>query len=468
MSALWQLSAAQLTQGYRNGDFTPGEVMEACLARVAEWQPHINALLMTDKGGAKLAASASRLRWARQTPLGPLDGVPVSINDNLHAGGLPTSWGSKLLQGFVARRDELPVARLRAAGAVVFGKTSLNEFTTQFNTANDLVGVTRNPWNLALTPGGPAGGAAAAVATGFGPLALATDAGGGIRRPASLCGVIAFKSSHGRVPREGGLPVIHLDYEQIGGVARSVRDVADLVRALASPAPGLGEAGAKPSRILFVTRVGAHPVEPAVATQVAAAAARLQALGHAVEQADQFDLVEPVNERWPRMSCSGIAWMLDHAASLPEFRLQPGQNPDLSQCSEAVRTNLDIGRKLGATALYDLLAAVQALKIALAEVFTRYDFILTPACAALPWPAEQPFPAQIDGQAVSPREHTVFTTFASAAGLPALVLPCGPIDGLPCGFQLVGPPGADAEVLALGLQYEQAHPRSDLWPQLPA
>jgi len=468
MGPLWQLSAAQLTQGYRAGDFTPGEVMDACLARVAQCQPHINAVLMADRGGAKLAASASRLRWARHTPLGPLDGVPVSLNDNLHAAGLPTSWGSKLLQGFVARRDEMPVARLRAAGAMIFGKTNLSEFTTQGHTASAVAGITRNPWNVELTPGGPAGGAAAAVASGCGPIALGTDAGGGIRRPAALCGVVGFKTSQGRVPREGGLPLIHLDYEQIGAVGRSVQDVIDLVRAVAAPAPGLPEAAAAPARILYVPRFGTHAVDPSIGVQVAVAASNLEALGHKVEQAGAFDLVEPVNERWPRVSCAGLAWMLERAAALPEFRLQPGQSLDLSQCGEAVRASVEVGRKLAAASLFELLAAVQELKLALAELFTRHDFILTPASAALPWPAEQSHPALIDGQPVSPRGHAIFTVFASAAGLPAVVLPAGQVNGLPCGFQLVGPPGADAELLAVAAQYEQAHPWSHLWPPLAA
>ena len=206
MTELWRLSAAQLTHGYANGDFTPGEVLDAVLNRVAECQPHTNAMVLVDRMGAKLASSASRLRWARGKPLGPLDGVPVSLKDNLQAGGLATSWGSKLLKGFVARRDELPVAKLRAAGAMLFGKTNLPEFAMQGYTGNPVSGVSRNPWNPALTPGGSSGGAAAAVAAGCGPLALATDGGGSIRRPASHCGLVGFKPTADAVPREGGLP----------------------------------------------------------------------------------------------------------------------------------------------------------------------------------------------------------------------------------------------------------------------
>ena len=165
MDELWRLSAAQLAQGYGSGAFTPVHALDAVLARIERWQPHANAMALVDAAGARQAAGASRLRWARHQPRSPLDGVPVTLKDNLNAGGLRTGWGSRLLDGFVARKDELPVARLRAAGAVVVGKTCLPEFAMQGTTSNRATGVTRNPWNLALTPGGSSGGAAAAVAT---------------------------------------------------------------------------------------------------------------------------------------------------------------------------------------------------------------------------------------------------------------------------------------------------------------
>ena len=148
--------------------------------------PRLNALVTLDAEGAARAAEESGARWRTGRPLGPLDGVPVTIKDNLHVRGLPTRWGSRALAGLVAERDELPVARLRDGGAVIFGKTNVPEFTMQGYTDNPVFGPTGNPWNPALTPGGSSGGAVALVAAGCCPLALGTDGGGSIRRPARI------------------------------------------------------------------------------------------------------------------------------------------------------------------------------------------------------------------------------------------------------------------------------------------
>lgn len=463
---LWQLSAAQLVDGYRRGTFTPLEALQACLDRAAHCQPLLNAMAWVDADGARLAAEASQRRWAQGQPLGPLDGVPITVKDNLHAAGLPTRWGSHLLEGFVASHDELPVARLRAAGAVLFGKTCLPEFAMQGYTSSAVSGITRNPWDTALTPGGSSGGAAAAVAAGCGPLALATDGGGSIRRPASHCGLVGFKPSAGVVPRSGGLPDIFLDYEVVGGMGRTVRDVADLISVLsASPLAVLlptSLAVASRLRILFVPQFGSHPVDEGIAAQVKKAALQFEALGHRVEEAASFTLVEEVNTLWPLLSAAGLAWMLANASDWPEFGLLPGQPPELTLCGEAAHASLRAGQAAGATGLFGLLAAVQTLKQQLAQVFANHDLVLTPATAALPWPAGQTHPATIAGQVVGPRGHAVFTAFANAAGLPAVALPCGSVQGLPTGFQLVARSGADSLLLALALRYEQARPWASL------
>jgi aspartyl-tRNA(Asn)/glutamyl-tRNA(Gln) amidotransferase subunit A len=464
MSELWQLDAAQLTEGYRRGDFTPGEALESCLARSAEQQPRINAINLLDRSGAKLAAGASRVRWARGTPLGPLDGVPLTIKDNLHAQGLPTTWGSKLLQGFVARKDELPVQRLRSAGAVIFGKTNLPEFAMLGYTANDVAGVTRNPWDPRLTPGGSSGGAAAAVAAGCGALALATDGGGSPRRPAGYCGLVGFKPSSGRVAREGGLPEIFLDFEVPGAIARTVLDAHRLLQAVAGePLQELPAAGA--ARILYVPRFGEQAVDPAIEASVAQAAQRFESLGHAVETAGAFHLADRVNACWSELSGAGLAWMLSEAGTLAEFGLAAGQAPDVGLCTPIIQEGLREALQTDAASLFEVFAAVHALKRELAGLFARHDFILTPAAAAMPWPAEQPYPQLIAGQAAAPRGHAVFTAFANAAGLPAIALPCGVSQGLPIGLQLVGAPQADRALLALAAQYESAAPWSMQWEQ---
>ncbi|MBC5765970.1 amidase [Ramlibacter albus] len=462
MTQLWRLDAAQLVQGYARGDFTPGEALDACLARLAATKA-LNAVIAEDRAGATVAAHASEARWKRGEPLGPLDGIPLTLKDNLHAAGLPTTWGSRLLEGFVPRDDELPVARLRAAGAVIFGKTNTPEFAMQGYTDNHVHGVTRNPWDPRLTPGGSSGGAAAAVAAGCGPLALATDGGGSIRRPASYCGLVGFKPSAGRVARGGGLPEIFLHFEVPGALGRTVADVHRLVEVVA------GEAAAtlRPppaARILYVPRFGAHPVDPGIASCVSAAARHLQALGHAIDEAPTFDIAERVNAAWPTLSGAGLAWMLKDASAFAEFGLAAGETPDVSRCMPAIRNGLREAQASDAAALFEALAAVHALERDLAVLFTRSDFILTPAAAAMPWPAEEPWPTRIAGQEVAPRGHAVFTAFANAAGLPAIALPCGVVDGLPVGLHLVAARGQDAQLLALAAQYEHAQPWGDRRP----
>ena len=462
---LWRLGAAQLAQGFRSGAFSPVEALEACLARAQACQSAANVFVHIDTEGARSAATASTARWSRGAPLGPLDGVPVSLKDNLHAAGLPTTWGSRLLGGFVAQSDELPVARLRAAGATLFGKTNLPEFALQGVTDNLVHGPTRNPWDLSRTPGGSSGGAAAAVALGCGPLALATDGGGSTRRPASHTGVVGFKPSGGLIERRGGLPEIFLDFEVPGVIGRHVADVRALAGVLA--ASTLDAAPAKPARILYVPRFARHPVDAGIAQRVDEAARQLASLGHTVEESAAADWAEDVNEAWPILSSVGLAWMLGDALRFPELGLAAGQRPDVSVCGISAQGNVMQGAGTDAAGLFSAFAAVHALNKRMDDVFARCDFILTPATAALPWPLPQTHPAEIAGEAVGPRGHAVFTAFANAAGLPAIALPCGFAGGLPVGLQLVGRRGADAALLAFALQYEQAFAWQGHWPPEP-
>ncbi|ROZ71227.1 amidase [Ramlibacter sp. WS9] len=462
MTELWRLGATALAEGYRSGAFDPVEVLNACLTRAAACQSAVNAFVHLDAERGRIAALASRERWARGAPLGPLDGVPISLKDNLHAAGMPTTWGSRLLRDFIAGSDELPVSRLRAAGAVIFGKTNLPEFALQGITDNLLHGPTRNPWDLSLTPGGSSGGAAAAVACGCGPLALVTDGGGSTRRPASHTGLVGFKPSAGLIARGGGLPEIFLEYEVPGMLGRHVSDVQSLAGVLAERA--LAHASARPARILYVPRFGSNPVEPGIAQRVAEAARQLASLGHAIEEAPPAEWAEEINEVWPVLSSAGLAWMLRDAARFPELRLPAGQAADLSLCGPSAQANAAQGGTANATALFAAFAAIHVLRKRMDEVFSHCDFILTPATAALPWPAQQSHPSEIGGTAVGPRGHAVFTAFANAAGLPAIALPCGFANVLPTGFQLVARPGADAALLALALQYEQAFPWHAHWP----
>jgi aspartyl-tRNA(Asn)/glutamyl-tRNA(Gln) amidotransferase subunit A len=458
------LPATTLAALFRARSLSPVEALAALEARIARLNPLLNALVARALE-AEAAAQASEARWRAGTPLSPLDGVPFSVKDNITVAGLPCAWGSPLYAGFTPETDELPVARLRAAGLVLLGKTNVPEFTLQGYTDNTVYGVTRNPWNTALTPGGSSGGAVAAVAAGLGPLALGTDGGGSIRRPASHAGLVGLKPSPGRIPRCDGLPAILLDCEQIGPIARTAADLAALLHLLApadarDPASLALPAFAVPAtlprlRIRWVPRYGANPVDPEIAASCAAAARALATLGHHVEEAPPpFDQDE-VNAIFGAIGQSGLAWLLDSL---------PGQP---SPVAEPLRQMAAAGRALSGAALFGALDALAGYRRRMAEFFATTDLIMTPAAAALPWPATATHPPMIAGQPAGPRGHAVFTAFANLAGSPGIALPCAPsAGGLPIGFQPVGPRGADGVLCAMAAEWEAAHPWAHRWPSL--
>jgi aspartyl-tRNA(Asn)/glutamyl-tRNA(Gln) amidotransferase subunit A len=465
MSGTWRLTATGLAAAFARGATTPSAHLEQLLARIAELNPKLNAIIALDPR-AREAAGESTARIAANCARSPLEGLPVTVKDSILAAGLPCTWGSRLFAHYVPGSDELPVARLRAAGAVILGKTNVPEFTLEGYTWNPLFGATRNPWNPMLTPGGSSGGAVAAVAAGLAPLALGTDGGGSIRRPASHTGLVGLKPSIGRVARGPSLPQILLDMEVIGPIARTVEDAALLYRAIAGsdardrrsllaadPAGGVANA---PLSILYVPRFGDAALDPEIAASVDQAARALGALGHRVEQqaALPFELA-PIVEFWPILGQVGVAHVLEQ---------HPGKE---SLIGERFRAVLEEGRNVSATRYLAGIEAVNAFRRTVTEAFEHFDLIMTPSAAALPWPAEQAYPDMIDGRSVGPRGHAVYTGWVNACGHPAIALPCAPSrSGLPIGFQLVGRFGADEMLLELARQYEAANPWRERWPEL--
>jgi aspartyl-tRNA(Asn)/glutamyl-tRNA(Gln) amidotransferase subunit A len=318
-----------------------------------------------------------------------------------------------------------------------------------------------------LTPGGSSGGAVAAVAAGLGPLAIGTDGGGSIRRPAGHTSLVGLKPSTGRVARVNGLPVILHDFEVVGPIARTTADAQLLFTAMAGPDPRdrtslafrpRAQRVARPPsslRILYVPRFGGSPVDPEIAANVAEAARRLEALGHRVEEdGAPFDIAA-LDHIWSVVGPAGLAWFL---------QAHPGWE---GVVQEPMRLLTEQGAALQAADYVDALDKVANLRAGLAETFARCDAILTPCFAALPWAADVTHPDTIDGQPVGPRGHAVFTAFANAGGLPGISIPCRPAEcGLPIAFQLVGPYGADEILLGLAAEYESAHPWSHLWPPI--
>jgi aspartyl-tRNA(Asn)/glutamyl-tRNA(Gln) amidotransferase subunit A len=454
---LWQLSAGELTAAYGRGTTTPQEVLAATLERVEQVNPRLNALITLNRDGARVAATASTERWRAGQARGPLDGVPITIKDSLFVADLRATWGSRLYADHVPQTDEMPVARLREAGAMILGKTNVPEFTVQGYTDNPLFGPTRNPWNTDLTPGGSSGGAVAAVAAGLGVLAIGTDGGGSIRRPASHTGLVGFKPSRGAVPRDRGFPAILLDFEAAGPIARCVDDIIAAMSVIGGPSAmgsSTGETVAR-CRVLFAPTFGDAPVDPEITAGVAAAAAELDRQGHRVTQQAYFDLADPIGDIWPVVSQTGVAWLLSQHADWK------------GNVGGAIAAMAEAGAKLSAVQYLGALDAVAGMRRRFAQHFEPYDLLLTPTAAALPWPATETHPSTIAGQPVGPRAHAVFTPLANALGLPAISLPCAPSSrGLPIGFQLIAKEGADALLLSVARDYERKAGLRYRWPRL--
>lgn len=459
MQPLWQLSAGELGAAFRDGLSTPSEALRSVLARIDEVDPHINAIVTLDRTVAEKAAEASDRRWASGKPLGPLDGVPVTIKDSILVRGLRATWGSQLYADYIPEADEEPVARLRAAGAVILGKTNVPELTLHGYTNNALFGTTRNPWDLSLTPGGSSGGAVAAVASGCGPIALGTDGGGSIRRPAAHTGLVGFKPSRHTVPRANGFPVILHDFEVIGPIARHVGDIVLTMEVIAGRQPESRAADTirRPARILFIPTFSGAPVDPVISQAVTDVAATLERQGHQVERVDDFKLAAPIAEVWPVISQTGIAWLLSQ---------RPGSEAMIAPALADMALN---GRAYTATDYLNALDVIKKVDQEFVRLFEHVDILLTPTTAAMPWPAAQTHPEAIAGEPVGPRGHAVFTPFANALGLPAISLPCA-VDAqtLPIGFQLCMAKGWDRALLDFARDYERITARPASWPLISA
>jgi aspartyl-tRNA(Asn)/glutamyl-tRNA(Gln) amidotransferase subunit A len=448
------------------GTLTSRQLLDHCLDRIARINPAVNAIV-TLSPDAAAEADAADLRRVAGRRLGPLDGMPIAIKDNLLVRGVRTVWGSKLFEHFVPDHDELPVALLRAAGAVLIGKTNVPEFTLRGFTANPVFGVTRNPWNLDRTPGGSSGGAAAAVAAGLVPLALGTDGGGSIRRPAAYTGLVGLKPTIARIPRARGFPQILHDCEVVGPIARTVNDARLMLSVLAQPHVADQRSrlfqplqpAATPSRlrILYVESIGDAPVDLSIRQASRQFAERLTALGHSVITGMLPFSIDAVNANWGKIGNVGLAMLARTQVRLAEL------------ASPAFAEQARLGGAISGAEYLELLELLFAFRSEVGRAFASIDVIMTPAAAAQPWAAEQLFPPVIEGRGAGPRGHAVFTGWVNACGHPALAIPAGhDDDDIPIGVQLVGDYGTEAMLLDLGRQVERAYPWADQWPALAA
>jgi aspartyl-tRNA(Asn)/glutamyl-tRNA(Gln) amidotransferase subunit A len=459
------LPATDMVRAIRTRQLSPVELVDALFSRIHQLNPAINAYCTLAEEAARRAARAAEAAVLRGDNLGILHGVPVSIKDLLFTSGVRTMRGSYIYEQFVPDQDAPAVAKLKASGAILLGKTTTPEFGWKGTTDSPVTGVSRNPWNLARSCGGSSGGAAAAVAAGMGPLAVGTDGAGSIRIPASFCGIVGLKPSRGRVPVYPPSAVGFLSHA--GPITRTVCDAALMLQVMAGPDErDLGslpadateyllecETAVRGLRVAWSVDLGYAPVEPEIA-QMCAQAAQVFAtdLGCVVEQANPGfpDPVQSLQVLW----ASGLAAAL--GSYLPQWGDQ--MDPGLVELIHSAEP-------LSAT---DYAAAVMerdALWDRVQHFFARYDLLLTPTMPTTAFAAGVPIPAVVAGRPTIGFGYTPFTFPFNLTGQPAITAPCGvAADGLPVGLQIVGGRFADATVLRAAAAFEAARPWADRMP----
>lgn len=463
------MTAADLAAAFRARRLSPREVIDAVLMRIEQVNPDVNAFVTVASDHAREAAAAAEAALMRDEPIGPLHGVPVSIKDLTNTKGIRTTFGSLAFADHIPTEDALIVQRVRAAGAIILGKTNTPEFGAGANTKNALFGPTRNPWRLTHTCGGSSGGAAVALATGMGPLAQGSDLGGSLRIPASFCGVIGFRSSPGIVPAYP-TPFAWDPLSVTGPMARTVMDTALMLAVVAGPddraplsipvAPQRWiEAAQSPQiqgqRVAWSPDLGLTPVAADVVRIAKVAAHAFLDMGCSVDE-DHPDF-SGAREIITTTRAVRMATML--GPLLPQWRSK--MNPHLVQnIEEGLRLSaVEWGRaEMQRTALWDRVRAF----------FERYDLLVTPTVAVPPFPVEWDYPPEINGQRVETYIDWFLLTYAiTLTGLPAVSVPAGwTADGLPIGLQIVGPRWGEAAVLQAAAAFEAARPWAHRRPPL--
>jgi len=452
MAELLDQGAAAIAAAVRAGNTTARDVAEAAIARVAARNGELTALVDFDPKEARQAADAVDAHRARGFD-GPLLGVPYTVKDTTWVAGRRVTNGSLLYKDFVPPRDAVAVERLKAAGGVFLGMTNTPEMAAKGHTENKVYGPTRHPMNTALTPGGSSGGAAAALAAGFTPVALGTDGGGSGRRPAAHCGVVGLKTSAGAIPSPFGFGGAYGPlYGVVAPMGRSVADAKVAFEVMAGPDPRdphsvatLDQPPPAQPRIAFSPRLGLGvAVDEDVMSAVDTAVAALRAAGWRIELADIA---------WPEDTNETAFGAVNAAASALLYGERASKDKDLF--GDNITALIERGRKVHGTEVVTAFRFADACARAVAQFFTEYDYLLTPTTACVSWPVEQVFPKTIENRQVGPRGHAAFTPLFNLALVPGISIPCGSgRGGLPVGLQIVAPRLHDRPLLAMAQRAE--------------
>lgn len=462
VSSLHDLSAVDLLAGYRAKQFSPSEVLEEVLAHVAVWEPHIKALYLFDPEGARATAKASTERWNAGAPMGTLDGVPVTIKDNIATKDQPVPLGAASMPLVPAPKDAPPAARLREAGAIIFSKTTMPDYGMLSSGLSSFHPLTRNPWDVSKNPGGSSAGAGAAGAAGYGPLHLGTDIGGSVRLPACWNGLFALKPSLGRVP---------VDPPYVGRVAgpmtRTVDDSALMMSVLSRPDRRDGmslpaveinwkalEKSPRKLRLGLMLDAGTgQALEKEVRDVAIKAAKAFESAGSVVTEIDGIltrEMLDGLDHFWR-------ARMWSDLSLLPEAQRRKAL-PYIYQWAET-------GAKLSGVDVVRGFNATMAIRAAAAKLFCEVDYVISPVSPVVNFPAE--FAAPLNDP-LKPFEHIAYTVPWNMSENPAASINGGyDKKGFPIGVQIVGKRFDDLGVLGMAKAFEGLRGPQKPWPNPP-
>ncbi len=437
--SLTSLDAVEMARLVATRELSPVELVQAHLDRIDAVNDGLNAIVAPAADALDRARDAERAVNSRSS-LGPLHGVPYTIKDSIDVAGFPTTSGSLLTSRTPAATDAPVVARIRAAGGVLLGKTNTPEFTLWWETDNRVFGRTNNPWNTERTTGGSSGGEAAAITTGMSPLGIGSDSGGSIRVPAAYCNIFGLKATHGRVPITGHVPYTLLQATHVGPMARTARDIALVLGVIEGPDGRDHYATPMPAtrftdlsdplsvrRVGFYTEGPVKPISREVQAQVRRAADVFGTMGCDVEEVDL-----PFMSSVDSLGASGA---IAASEGIPDLApLITGREDDLGV---SMQRRMSVPKPTHAEHVRGL-AVREALRSGFMEYFAEFDLLLCPA-TAVPAPPHDSAELDVDGQITPGRTALMCTAVFDLTGAPAISLPFGwSSGGLPIGVQLVG------------------------------